>query len=359
MSLKRNVTVVYEPIDSRTLSKKEKFHYLVTLMRKPRLSSDSILTPGNFTTSSSTSPADPTITPGGSSTSSSSECPFYSDSDFDSDYNSDYTSASDAEADSDDEETNGNTFRPARVRAPTPQECLQEELRQLDTFWSFKSIPRAALLTRSNYKPRATLPAGTDPEVSSVHCGDTAGRDIPPEVDPPCTSPSPSPSNMPTSDAGASTPSPSDVIIWSPKEEIVADTNTLQGQREDIPVSASAPAPSSTSTFANCYRTMGKQNQQQQLVGYAVLEPRDEIVQMSYHYLSPIPPSTASPGSLAPDVQTEIGDCAAPIFRKPAKQLACEKYLLPREARYFSFNQASWRTEREREREEAIVVTSL
>ena len=358
MSLKRNTAVVYEPIDSRTLSKKEKFHYLVTLMRKPRLSSDSdsvIITPGTASVSSPTSPGSSSSS--SSSSSSASSSPYSGsdfDSDFDSDYNSDCTSISDVDVDSDNEDTDGdNTCPPPRAHAQTAQERLQEELRQLDTFWSFKSMPRAALLAHSNYRPKTTLPAGTTTTDPGVYCGNAASREIPPEVDPPCTSPSPSPSKMPTSVAGARTPSPSDITIWSPKDENeLTDTNAFKGHREDIPAPALAPTPASACTNGK-RSSMGKQNQQQQLVGFAVLEPRDATVQMSYHSLSssPLP---ASPGKLVPDVQVERGNCAAPVFQKRATQLACDKCLLPAEARCFSFNQARWR--RERERDKAVVV---
>ena len=196
-------------------------------------------------------------------------------------------------------------------------------------------MPRAALLARSNYRSKTISPTGAD----------AASREIPPEVDPPCTSPSPSPSKMPTSDAGASTPSPSDITIWSPKDEnLITDIHAFKGQRKDIPAPALAPAPASACADGR-RATMGKQNQQQQLVGFAVLEPRDATVQMSYRSLSssPLP---ASPGRLVPGVQAERGNCAAPVFQKRATQTACEKYLLPAESRCFSFTQARWRKEK-------------
>lgn len=111
--------ITYEPIDFRTLSKREKVQYLLTATRKPRLDQQTqIHTPS---------------------------IAIYSDN------NTASSSSTTSDSDSDSSPPGAVVVLPKRKREPPNAarvERMEAELRKLDEFWSFKPIPREVVPLR-------------------------------------------------------------------------------------------------------------------------------------------------------------------------------------------------------------------
>ncbi|KAF8468266.1 hypothetical protein BDZ91DRAFT_102977 [Kalaharituber pfeilii] len=120
--------VIYEPIDYRTLSKKEKFRYLITSMRKPQFDRRRSIAEADCEAEQELAAS-----------------------------KIDISEVSDVER---AEES---------FRQPTPRQRLVEELQQLDEFWSFKPIPKDNIMIYSRYShSRTTLSGASSPTLSEV-----------------------------------------------------------------------------------------------------------------------------------------------------------------------------------------------
>lgn len=127
--------VVYEPIDPRSLSKKEKSRYLSTAMRKPRLERRPSLADSD-PDSEVDLEADPTL-----------EAPL-----------PEFSLVTEVDRKS--------TITVDKRQWQSPRERLEAELRKLDGFWSFKPIPRDTSFvrqTQSRAAPTlASSPSGSE-----------------------------------------------------------------------------------------------------------------------------------------------------------------------------------------------------
>ncbi|KAF8426719.1 hypothetical protein EV426DRAFT_715504 [Tirmania nivea] len=129
--------VVYEPIDPRSLSKKEKTQYLNTAMKKPRLERR------------------PSITD--------------NDSDSEADFEADSTlEAAFPQLPIITEVDRKSAITTKKRQWQSPRERLEAELRKLDGFWSFKPIPRDTTFVRQN-QSRTTLSPASTPSGSEVY----------------------------------------------------------------------------------------------------------------------------------------------------------------------------------------------
>lgn len=129
--------VVYEPIDNRTLSKKEKIRYLVTAMGKPRL---------ERRPSISDDESDYELDPQGETP--LPEVPVV------------HTSKTDHRQSQSRPMIDDGKQQPQNTR-----KRLEAELRKLDDFWSFKPIPRDTTLV-SRVQARAALNSASCPNPS-------------------------------------------------------------------------------------------------------------------------------------------------------------------------------------------------
>lgn len=128
--------VVYEPIDPRSLSKKEKSRYLNTAMRKPRLERRPSI-PDNDCDSEVDPEADPTL-----------EAPL-----------PEFSLVTKADR--------KPSITIEKRQWQSPRERLEAELRKLDGFWSFKPIPRDTAFVRQT-QSREALTLASSPSGSEV-----------------------------------------------------------------------------------------------------------------------------------------------------------------------------------------------